>query len=283
MSPAGLIGFRQTILAVSIVLIDLLCPANLSIAEPVPVHHREGISHGFLVLRSLDGKILASGDLIQVVNENQITSEIVFHFKDGSIHDETTVFSQDHTFRLISDHLIQKGPSFPHPIDIFIDASKNEVTIHAEKKDKEKDKVQHLDLPEDVSNGVVLTLLRNISPSSPETKVSMLATSEKPKTVKLVITPIGERTFSVAGSMRKATDFDIKIEIGGVKGAVAPLVGKQPPDTHVWMSTGVSPTFVRSEGPLYEGGPIWRTDLAPLRVSDREVASQSENKQSRKK
>jgi hypothetical protein len=282
-SRAGLIVYRQALLAVSIILIDLLCPANLSTAEPVPVHHLEGISHGFLLLRTLDGKVLASGDLIQVVNENQVSSEMVFHFKDGSIHDETTVFSQDHTFRLISDHLIQKGPSFPHPIDIVVDASKNEVTIHAEKKDKEKDAVQHINLPEDVSNGMVLTLLRNISPSTPETKVSMLATSDKPKTLKLVITPKGERTFSVAGSMRKATDFDIKIEIGGVKGAVAPLVGKQPPDTHIWMSTGVSPTFVRSEGPLYESGPIWRTDLAPLRVSDRELASQSENNRSPKK
>ena len=64
------------------------------------------------MLRSLDGKILASGDLIQVAKDDQVTSEIVFHFKDGS-HDETSVFSQDHTFRLLSDHLVQQGPSFP--------------------------------------------------------------------------------------------------------------------------------------------------------------------------
>ena len=90
------------------------------------------------MLRSLDGKILASGDLIQVAKDDQVTSEIVFHFKDGSLHDETTVFSQDHTFRLLSDHLIQQGPSFPHPIDVLIDASKNKVTIHESDKRKRK-------------------------------------------------------------------------------------------------------------------------------------------------
>jgi hypothetical protein len=261
----------------------LLGVGKSALADPVAVHHREGISHGFLVLRSLDGKILASGDLIQVVKDDQVTSEVVFHFKDGSLHDETTVFSQDRTFRLLSDHLIQQGPSFPHPIDILIDASKNEVTIHASDKGKEKDATQHIDLPEDASNGMILTLLKNISPSSPETKVSMLTTSSKPRLVKLSISAGEERAFSVGRSTRKAADFDIKIEIGGIAGAVAPLVGKKPPDTHIWVSTGTSPTFVRSEGPFYEGGPIWRTDLANLHISDQDLHSQPDGKRPTKK
>ena len=238
-----------------------------ALAEPIPVHHREGVSHGFLVLRSLQGKILASGDLFQVVKGDQITSEIIFHFKDGSLHDETTIFTQERFFRLVSDHLIQKGPSFPHPVDILIDASKNEVTIHASDKGKDKDETKHFDLPEDLSNGLVLTLLRNISGQSHE-KVSVLSTSSKPQLVKLSISATGERTFYVAGSPRKATDFDIKVEIGGVKGAVAPLVGKQPPDTHVWMSAGTIPTFVASEESFYERGPIWRAELATPNIPD---------------
>ena len=36
----------------------------------------------------------------------------------GSVDDETATFSQEHDFRLIiSDHHIQKGPSFPHPTE----------------------------------------------------------------------------------------------------------------------------------------------------------------------
>jgi hypothetical protein len=34
-------------------------------AETVPVRHAEGIVHGFLVLRGVDGTALADGDLIQ--------------------------------------------------------------------------------------------------------------------------------------------------------------------------------------------------------------------------
>ena len=37
-------------------------------------------------------------------------------------------------------------------------------------------------------------------------------------------------------------------------------IGKQPSDYHIWIQAGVPPVFVREEGPLYEGGPIWRIE-----------------------
>jgi hypothetical protein len=264
----------------SMLMVALYC-ANLAWADPIVVHHREGVSHGFLVLSSLDGKTLAYGDLLQGVKGDQVTTETVFHFKDGSLYDDTAVFSQDHRFQLISDHLVQQGPSFPHPIDVFIDVAKKTVTLHASDKGKEKDSSEHFDLPEDISNGIILVLVRNIPPSTPETKVSMLGTSSKPRLVHLVIAAKGERVFSFAGSSRKATDFDVKVEIGGVAGVVAPLVGKQPPDTHIWMSTGASPTFIQSEGPLYVGGPIWRTNLAPLQIKEHDLGTTTEDKDKR--
>ncbi|MCU1303422.1 MAG: hypothetical protein JWQ87_3706 [Candidatus Sulfotelmatobacter sp.] len=250
-------------LMISIVLV----PHPLT-AESIAVHHQEGVSHGFPVIHSLDGKILATGEMIQIADGNKVTTEIVFHFKDGSLYDEKTVFSQDRTFRLLSDHLIQKGPFFPHPIDIVIDCSKNEITLHASDKGKEKDSTQHMDLPEDLADGMILTLLRNLSPSTSETKVSMLTTSSKPRLIKLSITPKGERSFTAGGTPHKACDFAIHAEIGGVAGAIAPVIGKQPPDTHIWMTIGAIPTFVRFEGPLYDGGPIVRADLPTLRVPD---------------
>ncbi len=253
--------------------------ASAAFADPVVVHHQEGIAHGYLVLRTVEGKIVASGELIQTVKGDQVTSELVYHFKDGSLHDETTVFTQERSFRLLSDHLVQKGASFPHPIDIFIDATKNEVTIHTEDKGKEKNDTQHMDLPEDLANGMIQTVIKNIPPSTGETKLSMLAASSKPRLVKLSIKTVGERTFTAAGSSHKATDYNIHVEIGGVAGAVAPLVGKQPPDIHIWISTGPSPTIIQSEGPLYEGGPIWRTDLAPMHVATQDINSSAERSQ----
>ena len=60
------------------------------------------------------------------------------------------------------------------------------------------------------------------------------------------------------GCIRKATHYILKVDIGGIAGVVAPLVGKQPPDSHVWILGGEAPAFVRSEQPLYNGGPVWR-------------------------
>ena len=89
----------------------------------------------------------------------------------------------------------------------------------------------------------------------------MVAATPKPRLVKLVVTPRGEEPFSIGGSRRKAIHYVIKVEIGGVAGVVAPLLGKQPPDIHVWILGGEAPAFVKSEGPLYLGGPIWRIEL----------------------
>ena len=63
-------------------------------AEPVVVRHVEGLVHGFLSLRSPEGKVLANGDLIQNARGDRVTSRLVFHFNDGSLSDETAVFSQ---------------------------------------------------------------------------------------------------------------------------------------------------------------------------------------------
>jgi len=71
-------------------------------AEPVNVRFSEGLVHGFLKLSSLDGTVLADGDLIQTARGTRVTSRLVFHFKDGSLHDETGVFSQRSQLRLVS-------------------------------------------------------------------------------------------------------------------------------------------------------------------------------------
>lgn len=232
-------------------------------AETIPVGHPEGTVHGFLAIRSQEGRIIASGDLIQVPRGDQVISRLIFHFKDGSIDDETTVFSQRGNFRFISDHHIQKGPSFPHPIDLSIDSRNNKVIVRSTGKDgKEEVKTDHLDLPPDLVNGMVLLTIKNISPATPETKMSMLVATPKPRLVKLAITPQGKQSFSLAGSPRNALHYEIKIELGGVAGMVAPLIGKQPPNIHVWVIEGQAPTFVREQGPFFPDGPIWTIELA---------------------
>jgi hypothetical protein len=99
------------------------------------------------------------------------------------------------TFRLLSDHLIQKGPSFKHPLDASIDASTGQITVrYKEDAGKEKVLTQRLELPPDVANGLLFTLLKDIKPTVPQTKLSMVATTPKPQLVKLAILPEGRGT-----------------------------------------------------------------------------------------
>jgi hypothetical protein len=146
------------------------------------------------------------------------------------VHDETAVFSQRRSFRLLTDHLVQKGPSFRHPVDVSIDTSKGEVTVrYGDDDGKEKVTTDHLDLPVDVANGMVLTLLKNIHPDVQETKVSMVAVTPRPRLVKLAITP-RRKTFTIVQS-RQAMRYDINVEIGGLTGWLAELFGKKPTNT----------------------------------------------------
>ena len=227
-------------------------------AEPVPVRRAQGSLHGFLVLKSLEGKTLAAGDLVQVSHDSRVTSRLTYHFRDGSLDEETTVFTQRGTFRLISDHHVQRGPSFPHPLDMSIDATTGQITS----RDKDGKTTQdHLDLGPDVANGLPLVLLLNLDPSAPPTRLSMIAPTAKPRLIHILLAGEGEDTLTIAGVSHKATNFRVKIELGGVSGLVAPLVGQQPSDIHIWILGGEAPAFVKEEGQFYEGGPIWRVEL----------------------
>jgi hypothetical protein len=246
----------------------ILLPKPLP-AEPVPVRQTEGLIHGFLVLRTLNGDSLATGELIQVANGDRVTSELIFRFKDGSIHEETSVFSQRRIFRLLTYHLVQKGRAFKRPTDMTLNASTGQVIVHYIDDGKEETVTGNLKLPVDVANGIVTKLLNDIDPKATKTVVSMVASTPKPRLVKFVISPEGGDSFSVGGSTLKATRYVIKVEIGGMSGVVAPIIGKQPPDTHVWMLVGKAPAFLKSEGQLYDDGPIWRIELAsPVWPSD---------------
>ena len=248
-----------------VVCAGLIQPNGLS-ADQVGVRYTEGLLHGFLVLQTLEGKTLAVGDLTQTAEGDRVTSKLVLRFKDGSIHEETTVFSQRDKFQVIKYHIVQKGPAFKRPLETSIDVSSGQITVrYAEDDGKEKVLNERLELPPDVANGMVPTLLKNILPTLPRTTVSIVASTPKPRLVKLAIAPQGQEPFSVGGFNRTATHYVLKVEIGGVAGIVAPLVGKQPPDVHVWILAGEVPVFLKSEGPLYDGGPIWRIEqISPV-------------------
>ncbi len=239
--------------------VALLAPTS-SPADPVAVAHAEGLAHGFLALHSMEGTILADGDLIQTSSGDQVTTRLRFRFKDGSTHDETTVYTQKKSFRFVSDHVVQKGPAFKMAIDSTISAS-GEVKIRYTEDGKEKVIEDRLELPDDLANGMILTLVKNISPETPKTTVSMLAITPKPRLVKLEFIPTGEEPFSTPGFGRKAMHYLVKVNVPGIAGAIASLLHKIPPDSHIWILGGDAPAFVKAVTPLAQGGPLWRIEL----------------------
>ena len=180
-------------------LLFLACQAGGGFlrAEPVAVRHPEGVVRGFLVLRALDGSVLANGDMIQSSRGDRVTTRLVFHFRDGSLQDETAVYSERGRFQLLSNRLVQSGPSFPHPMEVSIDATSGRVTVRHSDEGKEKFIDERMELPSDLANGMTLTLLKNIAPDVASTTLSMLVATPKPRLVKLVITRASVEPFSV--------------------------------------------------------------------------------------
>jgi len=233
-------------------------------AAPVTVRYVQGALHGFLEMLGPDGNVVAVGDATCVVHGERVTTETLFRFKDGSVDDETAVFTQHRTFQLISDRHVQKGPYFPHPMDVTVDVPSSTVTVREPGKDgKEEVHTDHLKLPPDLANGIVPQMIENLRPGGPETSFSMVVMAPQPRVVKLVVSSSGEEACcTVVGSPRKATHYTIKIELGGVVGLIAPLVGKAPPDIQMWVIGGNAPTFAREVGPLYSEGPMMTIQLA---------------------
>jgi|SRR5215831_4881156 len=241
----------------------VLIPATKASAQPVRVRHLEGLTHGFLLLRDLDGNILAHGELDQVVNGKNglVTTDMRFRFKDGSFYEEVTKFTQRRQFRLLTDKVVQKGPAFKQQSETEIDATTGTVTVRMNDGDK-KVTTKHLNIPPDVSNGMLIVLLKNLTETTTQSMVSMVAASSKPRVVQLQISPQEEKTVRFGSISSPTQHFLIKVKIGGIAGAVAPLVGKQPPDINMWIAKTTAPTFLQSEAPLSEGNPVWRIEIS---------------------
>lgn len=233
--------------------------------DTIAVRHVEGATHGFLVVRNMAGEPIAYGDMVQDTKDGVVQSRLTFRFKDGSLYDDTTIFSERRVFRVLSDHLIERGSSFKQPMETWLNAKTGE--FKARTTDKGKDKVvsKKIKIPDNLASGIIYVVIKNIDPKAPRTTVSMVVGTPNPRIVKLVITPDGEQRFEIGDLHRTALHYVIKFDLGGVAGVVAPIIGKQPANMDVWIAANGMPTFLMSRGQLFEGGPIWTIALTTPR------------------
>jgi hypothetical protein len=227
----------------------------------IPVRFTEGSVHGFLELRTADGALLAPGDLIQVVRDAGIESRMVFHFPDSSDFEEMVAYSQRGTFAMQAYHLIQRGPAFATDLDATLSRSGAYVVKTRSHRDgKEQRYTGSLDLPPDVSNGMVITIAKNLAAHDTQT-VHIVAFTPQPRLIGLQLVPSASERVVFGPRAATAVNFALKPRLGALLGLFARLLGKLPPDSHLWIVGGDAPAFMRFEGPMYSG-PVWRIDLA---------------------
>ncbi|MGI4852954.1 MAG: hypothetical protein ACRYF4_02760 [Janthinobacterium lividum] len=236
--------------------------AGAAHADPISLRHHQGEVHAFLAIRSEGGKLLGTADEVNVPVGKVWRSRLTLHFFDGSIDDDTATYTQGKDLRLLTDHHVQKGPSFPQPSDVLIDMQKGNVTYLEVKDGKGTMQIEHMDLPTDLGNGVMPLVLQNYPSGTDEFKMSYLVNTPKPRVIKFAIHPDGASGFRLGGVRHAAEKYRLHVEIGGFTGVVAPLIGKEPPDMNAWVSSGEAPTFLKLYGFLYVGGPMVRLELA---------------------
>ena len=246
----------------------LMLACSAAHAEPIAVRAREAPGYGVLALRGVDGKVLAHGELVQTVNGERVESQLSFRFRDGSRSDEKLSFTQTKVFVLRSYQVSQRGPSFPSPLEVTFDASSGRYTVRTQENGPASTKTLEgkIDFPSDVYNGMLSVLIRNL-PATDRTRVHMMAFTPKPRLVEVELVPAGDDTFYVGGAKRRARQYRADLELPGLFGIAAAMVGKDPPDLRYWFTMGPVRSFLRFEGPFYVNGPIWRIEMDAPRWS----------------
>ena len=241
----------------------LLWSATLH-AAPVTVRLPEGNARGFLVLRTLEGTAIAYGELRQKPVGAAIEIVLALTFKDGSVREETATYTQKEVFRLEAYRLVQRGPSFPKQEIAFDRKSGQYTAVTQEKKeDEEKSASGPLEMPPDLYNGLALVLLKNLPPGA-RASGQVAAFLPKPRLLKMELGAEGEDRVTVGGQAKKVIRYLVNLEVGGLTGTLASLVGKEPPDLRYWLAAGEVPAFVRFQGAMYLNGPVWRLEMAPV-------------------
>jgi hypothetical protein len=231
-------------------------------AAPIPVRFAEGSIRGFLTLRTPEGRLMANGDLLEIARGAEIRKTTVFRFKDGSLFEETVVFTQQGVYALQSYHLEQRGPAFTEDTKISLERATGKYRVQTKLHKGGSVKVLEgtLALPADVYNGMIPTIIRDLPKGAGET-VHFVAFMPEPKIIQLDITPAGGQKLMVGEVATTAVHYVLKARLGTMTKIFARLLGRLPPDNHAWIIGGDVPAFAGFEGQLYTTDPVWRIDL----------------------
>jgi hypothetical protein len=203
------------------------------------------------------------------VRAGAVESRMVFRFKDGSILDETVVFSQQRVFTLQSYRLLQKGPVFGEDTEVSMERKTGRYRVRTTPRDGAKETLLEgtLALPADTYNGMALNVAKNLAKGASAT-VHFVAFTPTARLIQLDVAPAGEDKVLVGDLAKIATHYVFKPRPGAWLTLVSTLLGRMPPDSHAWIVVDDVPAFVRYVGPLHSMGPVWHLELTSPRWPD---------------
>lgn len=231
-------------------------------AAAVPVRFAEGVTHGFLLLRGVDGALLAQGDLLQVPRGDELDKRMVFHFKDGSVFDERVTFTQHGVYALKTYSLSERGPAFPADTEISMTKATGAYRVKRTDRKSGEEKIFEgtLTLPADVYNGLILTVVKELPKGAGEV-VHFVAFTPEPRLIELAISAAGEQPVTVGELTKEAVHYVLKPQLGIWLKLFATLLGRVPDDLHAWILKDEVPAFVAFQGSFMTPGPVWRIEL----------------------
>jgi hypothetical protein len=239
------------------------------VAAAVPVRFSEGATHGFLVLRGVDGAALAHGELLQVGRDGTVDKRMVFRFKDGSVFDEKVTFTERGVYALKSYSLTETGPAFETDTEISLTPETGAYRVKTKDRKGGEEKVLEgrIDLPPDVYNGMILTVVKDLPKGAGEI-IHFVAFTPQPRLIELELTPAGEQKIAVGELTKTAVHYVMKPRLGMWLKLFATILRRVPEDLHAWILPDDVPAFVAFEGALTTPGPVWRIELvSPRRPS----------------
>lgn len=231
-------------------------------AAPVAVRFAEGVAHGFLVLRDLGGATLAQGDLLQFGRDGGIDKRMVFRFKDGSVFDEKVTYTERGVYALKSYNLSQRGPAFAADMEISMTPATGAYRVTSKDHQGGEEQVfeGRLDLPSDLYNGMILTVVKDL-PKGAGAIIHYVAFTPQPRLIELELSPAGEQKLVVGELTKPAVHYVMKPRLGMWLKLFATILRRVPEDLHVWILTDEVPAFAGFEGSLTTPGPVWRIEL----------------------
>ena len=189
-------------------------------AEPIAVRYPEGLVHGFLVLRTLDGRT-SRRRRSQSGGERRAghgAADLSIPRRLGARRDGGL-----HAARAFPAGELPAGAEGPVVSATARDVDRRRHGAGATcatptTKVSTKTESERMELPADLANGLVSTLLKNVRPEAPPCSLSYVAATPKPRLVKLEIATAAPDRFSTGRRGRLATHYVVKVEIGGLGG-----------------------------------------------------------------